>query len=144
MPVNKSEFHCSLYRLIISTNEISLPTNKQMTEPLILTMKLQIHEILGGHTQFYHFPLLFITRMPVLQTTVTWNISFYNPTLSPLGTHAQKFFDVSRYSMRESFILLRVTLAVTKRHFRVCHTRQMFTVLVSTKFAAIYWNNLPV
>ena len=144
MPVNKSEFHCSLYRLIISTNEISLPTNKQMTEPFIFTLKLQIHEILGGHAQFYHFPPLFITRMPVLQTTVSWNISFYNPTLSPPGTHTQKFFDVSPYSMRESFILLRVTLAVTKRHFRVCHTRQMFTVLVSTKFAAIYWNNLPV
>ena len=72
--------------------------------------------------QFYHFPLVFITnhstRMPVLQTQVAWSISYYNPPLPCPGMHAQKLFHVLPHALRvrESLILHRVTLAVTKCH----------------------------
>ena len=52
--------------------------------------------------------------------------------------------------MRESFILPRVTLAVTKRHFWVCHTRQMCSWYLCRdknlrQFArTIYQFNIPV
>ena len=56
--------------------------------------------------------------MPVLQTQVAWSISYYNPPLPCPGMHAQKLFHVLPHALRvrESLILHRVTLAVTKCH----------------------------
>ena len=96
-----------------------------MLEPGIFTMKLQILEILDAHTNFIIslYYLLQITRLVCLFFKHKLHEAF--PTITPPlpcpGMHAQKLFDVLPHALRvrESLILLRVTLAVTKCHCMV-------------------------